>query len=1062
MDNYSDCISKINPPELSGIVVRPRVFAQLDRCCETKVAWVSGPAGSGKTTLVASYVESRRLPCVWYKTDDGDADPATFFFCLGRAFQKFLHFDTNPFPVLSSEYLNGIDAFAIRFFEQIVTFPEAPRVIVIDNYQEVPHAAELHPVLSKAFTKLPSGFTVIIVSRELPHARYIRLRANKLLAVLNPGSLKFTIEEAQEVINNLLPEFPAAMGALLHKHTGGWAAGLVLMVEHYRLMGGGGVVPAVRTPQEIFDYFASEIFEQAARDYSDFLLETAAFDEMTADMAKELTGRDDSGQILSMLNSKHCFTDMYLNGEPVYSYHPLFLEFLRSRAESSFGMDGFRSIKRTAAKVAEQHGWGDAASGLYLESGCWQGLTALLEQIAETVIAQGRSKTVIEWLDKVPPEELDKHPRLLYWLGISELSLAHCSKARARFEHALALSDNRHDADGVYLAWSAMIDSYFLEMMDWRPLDRLTHSFGDFRKRYPEIPSGATELRVALSGFTAHVLRQEDHEGINALRQRLDALLPKTGLSTQLQSGLIKSHHYIWIGDYHRNRLLLDELREDVRSATNPPPFQILTLKMLEAMHFCLTVEPDLSREAIKEGLALAASSGVDVWNKHYLSCAVEVALIDGNIGEARSLLRDMGHDLPQANTIAQFNYHLLRGWVNYLRDNTAMALSHLEMCHGPAMTIGSRFHEGVWCLAMSQVKLKRKADDEATDFLERALTISQSIRSKNLEFLSLLYRAQMRCESGDQDGALVALRSGLAIGRDQYYVHFIWWIPSIVADLCVLALQHGIETEYVRYLIRRRDLFPAVPPVDVEEWPWEVTIRCLGNIEVRVHGVMVKIQKKPLELLKAIIALGGYDVRSERIADLLWPDTEGDAGLGNFKITLHRLRQLLGENSIVLKDGKLSLSNRRVWLDVWAFERIVLRATAEWCKKTNHELTQKFTEQAMALYGGQFIKEDHEKEWLYRQREKLSRTFIAAVAFFGERCVLAGNFEKAITAYQKGVEMEPLAEVLYEGLIKTCFAAGYRANAIQAYRRYETALRENLGIQPSRSLAELLESAAL
>jgi LuxR family maltose regulon positive regulatory protein len=1062
MDNYSDCISKINSPELSGIVDRPRVFAQLDTCCETKVAWVSGPAGSGKTTLVASYVESRRLPSVWYKMDGGDADPATFFFCLGRALQRYLHSDTNPFPVLSPEYLHGIDVFATRFFEQIASFSKAPRVIVIDNYQDVPHAAEIHQVLAKALARLPSGFTVIIVSRELPHARYIRLRANNLLAVLTPGSLKFTIEEAQEVIDILLPEFPAAMIALLHKHTRGWAAGLVLMVEHHRLVGGGGVVPAVRTPQEIFDYFASEIFEQAASDYTDFLLKTAAFKEMTADMAKELTGRDDSGQILSMLNSKHCFTDMCLNDEPVYSYHPLFLEFLRHKAESSLGMDGFRGIKLAAAKIAEQHGWGDAAADLYLESGCWQCLTALLEGIAETVTAQGRTKTVIEWLDKVPPEELDKHPRLLYWLGISELSLAHCSKARARFEHVLALSDNSRDAEGVYLAWSAMIDSYFLEMQDWRPLGPLLHSFEDIRKRYPEIPSDATELKVVLSGFTAQVLHQEDQDGINALQQRLEALLPGAGLATQLQAGLIRSHHCRWIGDYHRNRLLLDELREDVRAAANPSPFQILTLKMIEALHFCMTVELDPSREAIKEGLAFATSSGVDVWNRHFLSCAVEIALIDGDIREARSLLRDMGHDLARANAMARFHYHLLRGWVNYLRDNSAMALSHIEMCHGLAMTIGSRFHEGMWCLAMAQVKLKRRAYDEAPHFMERALTISRSIGSKNLEFLSLLYRAHMLYGSDDLDGALAALRSGLAIGRDQFYVHFTWWIPSIVADLCVLALQQGIETEYVRYLIRRRDLFPALSPVEVEEWPWDVTIRCLGNIEVRVHGEMVKIQKKPLELLKAIIALGGYDVRCERIADLLWPDTEGDSGLGNFKITLHRLRQLLGENSIVLKDGKLSLSSRRVWLDVWAFERIVLKATAEWCMESKFEVTQKFTEQAMALYGGQFIKEDHEKEWLYRQREKLSRSYIAAVAFLGERCVLAGNLEKAIAAYLKGVEMEPLAEVLHEGLIKTYSAAGYRANAIQAYRRYEAALRENLDIQPSRTLAQLLESAVL
>ncbi|MCU0580757.1 MAG: hypothetical protein MUF69_14650, partial [Desulfobacterota bacterium] len=54
-------------PVLPKALPRERLFRQLDRFQDGPAIWVSGPAGSGKTTLVSSYLQDRRIPNLWYQ-----------------------------------------------------------------------------------------------------------------------------------------------------------------------------------------------------------------------------------------------------------------------------------------------------------------------------------------------------------------------------------------------------------------------------------------------------------------------------------------------------------------------------------------------------------------------------------------------------------------------------------------------------------------------------------------------------------------------------------------------------------------------------------------------------------------------------------------------------------------------------------------------------------------------------------------------------------------------------------------------------------------------------------
>ncbi|MGA1875025.1 MAG: hypothetical protein ACMUIA_05420, partial [bacterium] len=98
---------KITRPALSGALSRERLFHLLDQGRKKPVIWINAPAGSGKTVLLASYLEANRLSSLWYQLDEGDGDMASFFYYLGLAAQKISPEATQPLPLLTPEYCLG-------------------------------------------------------------------------------------------------------------------------------------------------------------------------------------------------------------------------------------------------------------------------------------------------------------------------------------------------------------------------------------------------------------------------------------------------------------------------------------------------------------------------------------------------------------------------------------------------------------------------------------------------------------------------------------------------------------------------------------------------------------------------------------------------------------------------------------------------------------------------------------------------------------------------------------------------------------------------------------------
>jgi LuxR family transcriptional regulator, maltose regulon positive regulatory protein len=206
-----------------------------------------------------------------------------------------------------------------------------------------------------------------------------------------------------------------------------------------------------------------------------------------------------------------------------------------------------------------------------------------------------------------------------------------------------------------------------------------------------------------------------------------------------------------------------------------------------------------------------------------------------------------------------------------------------------------------------------------------------------------------------------------MRLGREHGYVNSQIWVPPLMARLCARALDAGIETDYVRDLVRRRRLVCDPPPVEVEAWPWAVRIFVLGRFVVRIDDRPLawtgKVPRKPLALLKVLVVHGPGGVREALLMDRLWPEADGDAARRALTTALFRLRRLLGRDAAVLRaNGEIALNPALCWVDLWAAERLLDNATAVNPDRAREGHAARWIERASALYRGPIVGPDEDE----------------------------------------------------------------------------------------------------
>lgn len=1047
MERHAPRLAKFTPPDVTELVPREQLFARLDRAGKHTAIWVTGPAGAGKTALAASWLAASGYRYVWYSLDEGDVDPATFFHYLALAAGPTVD-SRHPLPKLTPEYLPALDIFARNYFEMLFGLWDPPWVLVLDNFEKVASDPALQTIVEAALKSMTLGGTLIVLSREDPSARFARWQASRELIVIDWNELKLTDADAAALVHRWGYD-PAVLKPIVEA-SGGWAAGLTLMLNAYRE---GAPPPQTGSlPAPILaDFFAEECFLKAPLTQRLFLLRTAFVPRLTAALGATLSGRGDAGAILAELNRQNMFTERHGGHDGIYEYHPLFRSFLLERARAELSPQEFQHRRREAAALLEQDHQIEAAAELYIAGQDWDDLSRLIRRHAWTLVAQARHRTLSSWLDAVPEAVIAASPWLSFRKGSCEL-LRDPACGYTWLERAYARFKGEDDPVGLYVTWSALMESFTLQWGSFVEVDRWIAELEELRKRHPQYPTADIEVRV-INGGVAVMVRKLDHPILRQWARRAHELIPVLQDSHQrAQLATFAMMYALWRGDLRGARVIRAEL-EAVAAARQVAPLTAQLCLMWEVIQDVLDANVGRAMEATQKALTLAEVSGVhvlDVWHHYH---AASAALVAGDLAAAEHHAEQMQCALTPGQLMNKVNYQYLRAAILLHRGETQRALDLAEEYLTLGDALGSGMGSTIFRLQLALTLIACGNHDRARDVLAHALKLAEVIGSALLRFTGLCALARSLLATGEHEVGLGVLKRAFALGAEQDLMAFYpAAAPGMMAHLCSRALDAGIEPEYVRRLIAKRGLVPTSPAV--QEWPWPVKIYTLGRFTVERYGKPLrssgKAQHKPLDLLKALIALGREDVNTRQLTEALWPDADGDAAQGAFDATLHRLRRLIEvENAVVLKDGKLSLNERICWVDAWAFEQACRQEEGSDVAADSFGIPCD-ARLMRRLYRGAFMATEDDQPWMLQSRERLRALFRRRVMAIGQALEQRYQWDQAIELYQHALDIDPLAEEAYQRLMLAQRELGRLADALDIYRRCRETLSHSLGIRPS------------
>ena len=408
------------PRNSSDVIPRARLIQRLQASLGSQITLVCAPAGFGKSTLLAQWMQPIDCPNAWLSLDKHDNDLPTFVDSLAAALQTaFPDALAGIVALRNTPRLLHPDHIVTLLINDLADMTDNI-ILVLDDYHLI-HNREIHTLFEMLVEHAPPQLHLVLICRSDPPLPVARWLAKGYLYELRGNDLRFTQEETETFLTRMLGrEVAHETAAALNERTEGWIAALRLAAISMRDTADSVSFLELldsSTNRSISSYLVGEILTQQTREVQEFLERTSFLDQFCSELCVAIMENDISPEevqaTLDWLERTNLFLVSLDKRRRWYRYHHLFQELLQQHLQAHYSKEELATLHLRASTWYARQGLLEEAIQHALLAGDKTSAAQLVETHFFQAFEQEQLTKVEHWLHLLPEEQILGSPILL-------------------------------------------------------------------------------------------------------------------------------------------------------------------------------------------------------------------------------------------------------------------------------------------------------------------------------------------------------------------------------------------------------------------------------------------------------------------------------------------------------------------------------------------------------------------------------------------------------------------------------------------------------------------------
>jgi LuxR family transcriptional regulator, maltose regulon positive regulatory protein len=400
----------------AGVVVRRELLDRLSRA--GRVTEVSGPAGSGKSVLLRSWIDMSDLAerAARVPVREEDSDPLRFWTLVTDALRGTAVGSALVRPFAAADGWSAVE----RLLADLGSLRDRVWLVIDDVHVLGP--AEVSRQLEAFILGAPAWLRFVLASRPELCLGLHRLRLEGELTEIRADALRFSQGEARVLFESAGVQLSEPALALLHERTEGWAAGLRL--ASLSLAGHPDpdrfAAEFCGSERTVAEYLLAEVLERQDDEVRRLLLRTSVLERVSGPLADLLTGGSGGERILHNLEQAGAFVVALDARRSWFRYHRLLADLLKVELRHAEPGEP-AALHGAAARWFAEHGFAAEAIRHAQAGQDWELAGSLLAHHWLDVTLNGQPGTAHQLIPSFPADAVTASAELSTVAAAAEL-----------------------------------------------------------------------------------------------------------------------------------------------------------------------------------------------------------------------------------------------------------------------------------------------------------------------------------------------------------------------------------------------------------------------------------------------------------------------------------------------------------------------------------------------------------------------------------------------------------------------------------------------------------------